>query len=337
MKREIDEDSLFEIIVGTYEEYLVGFKFILTDDAPKLIQTVANHSHKGSLKCLATYDRYLASGGSDENIHLYDFKVRKQGGMLMHHSGTVTCMKFTPDGSHLVTCGEDGSIAIVAVGSWMLRKIWPKAHKEQAVHWITIHPTGRLALSIGADKTIKTWNLIKGKHAYTTNIASVAPRPEFIEWSSCGEYFGLVYGTNVDIYSMATGAVTNTVKVGFRITCIQFLENQRFCVGTWEGSVICHEFLTGNKIWEIESKNEVRIKSVAVADNWLVVGNSEGNIFVYALKKDKKPKEKASIASSCRITCLVLSRMLSDEELKEAKKKRKRKSFATGRMATVKR
>lgn len=54
------------------------------------------------------------------------------------------------------------------------------------------------------------------------------PRPEFIEWSVCGEYFGLVRGSLVDIYVMASGAVQATVKVDGRITCVVFLEVGRF-------------------------------------------------------------------------------------------------------------
>ncbi|CAA9999500.1 unnamed protein product, partial [Nesidiocoris tenuis] len=50
---------------------------------------------------------------------------------------TVTCMKFTPDGSHLITCGEDGVIGIVAVGSWMLCKVWTRAHKDMGM--ITVY------------------------------------------------------------------------------------------------------------------------------------------------------------------------------------------------------
>ena len=35
---------------------------------------------------------------------------------------------------------------------------------------VTIHPSGKLALSVSKDKTLRTWNLLKGRAAYTTNI-----------------------------------------------------------------------------------------------------------------------------------------------------------------------
>lgn len=38
------------------------------------------------------------------------------------------------------------------------------------VYNFAIHPTGKMALSISKDKTMKTWNLMTGRCAYTTNI-----------------------------------------------------------------------------------------------------------------------------------------------------------------------
>ena len=35
---------------------------------------------------------------------------------------------------------------------------------------ISIHPSGKLALSAGKDKTLRTWNLMTAKAAYITNI-----------------------------------------------------------------------------------------------------------------------------------------------------------------------
>lgn len=49
--------------------------------------------------------------------------------MKLFVSGTVTSLKFTPERGHLMSCSEDGSIAIFRVGSWQLEKVWATAHK----------------------------------------------------------------------------------------------------------------------------------------------------------------------------------------------------------------
>ena len=39
-----------------------------------------------------------------------------------------------------------------------------------AVTLMSIHPNGKLALTVGTDATLRTWNLVKGRQAYATNL-----------------------------------------------------------------------------------------------------------------------------------------------------------------------
>lgn len=41
---------------------------------------------------------------------------------------------------------------------------------RNSVNCISIHPSGKMALSVSKDKTLRTWNLIKGRSAYVTNM-----------------------------------------------------------------------------------------------------------------------------------------------------------------------
>ena len=41
---------------------------------------------------------------------------------------------------------------------------------RKPVNCISIHPTGKMALSVSKDMTLRTWNLIKGRSAYVTNL-----------------------------------------------------------------------------------------------------------------------------------------------------------------------
>jgi WD40 repeat protein len=51
--------------------------------------------------------------------------------MLTFDAGTVNCLTFSPNGSHLLSGGEDGSIAVFRTGSWQLEKVFAKAHKGE--------------------------------------------------------------------------------------------------------------------------------------------------------------------------------------------------------------
>jgi hypothetical protein len=48
---------------------------------------------------------------------------------------------------------------------------------------------GKIALSTGKDKMLKTWNLIKGRSAYVTNIKKEGT---IVKWSPSGKFYALV-------------------------------------------------------------------------------------------------------------------------------------------------
>lgn len=53
----------------------------------------------------------------------------------------MTDLQFTPEQSHLISCSQDGSVAIYRVGSWQMEKVWTEAHKGTGIdvgslsHW----------------------------------------------------------------------------------------------------------------------------------------------------------------------------------------------------------
>jgi protein MAK11 len=51
--------------------------------------------------------------------------------MCNFYAGTVNCLSFSPNGSHLLSGADDGSIAVVRTGSWRVEKVFAKAHKGE--------------------------------------------------------------------------------------------------------------------------------------------------------------------------------------------------------------
>lgn len=75
----------------------------------------------------------------------------------------VNHVRFTPDSSHLFSASSDGSLAATRTGSWISEGLWKAPHGGKSINHISIHPSGKLALTLGADLTLKTWNLVKGR------------------------------------------------------------------------------------------------------------------------------------------------------------------------------
>ncbi len=69
------------------------------------------------MKCLASAGQYVASGGADDLIHLYDLKNDKDLSFLMNPGeGAITALEFfVPKGAYNPTHLLSGALAITEV------------------------------------------------------------------------------------------------------------------------------------------------------------------------------------------------------------------------------
>jgi protein MAK11 len=81
--------------------------------------------------------------------------------------GSITELHF-PSRSHLISTSEDGTIAIFHARDWVVLRVL-KGHKGR-VNSVGIHPSGKVALSVGADKTLRMWDLMRGKGSASTKL-----------------------------------------------------------------------------------------------------------------------------------------------------------------------
>jgi len=93
-----------------------------------------------------------------------------------------------------------------------------KAH-EGGVIDISVHPSGKLALSVGKDRALKTWNLVKGRTGYVTNLKGVA---DSVKWSPSGDFYAVSIDSRVDIYGTSSAKVVYSIAFGKRASIIVF-------------------------------------------------------------------------------------------------------------------
>ncbi|XP_023703551.1 p21-activated protein kinase-interacting protein 1-like [Cryptotermes secundus] len=318
-----------EIIVGTYEEFLLGYKTIKKEDAKcYLVQSFADHSHRASIRSVCANGKFLASGSADETIHVYDMNARKESGILVHHIGTVNCLSFSPNGSHLLSGGEDGSIAIFRTGSWQLEKVFAEAHKGEAVTLLSVHPSGKLALSVGTDATLRTWNLVKGRQAYATNLGKnrtgKGRAVSCLLWSPDGSMYVIAVGTEVSVYDVHTAGIMHTFQLAKKVTCICFSQVTQLVVGDEGGGLSVHSISDREQLNTFDAHKH-RVKSVSFISikdkHFLASASSSGQIKLWNCKGGKL-REICHTNSDCRITCLLMleapqSRQLNQKHIKE--------------------
>ena len=100
----------YEILVGTYEEYVIGYKLVSqlkSSTKYDLVQDFTVKAHVGPVRCLTTGSKYAISGGSDEQCKIFDMDKRVEHGVLCHHDGTVSCVATHQPTSHLLTASDD--------------------------------------------------------------------------------------------------------------------------------------------------------------------------------------------------------------------------------------
>lgn len=299
----------FEIVVGTYEQYLLGYKVNNIVNEYKMEKTFATHGHYSSIRSVDSNKYYLASGGADDFVYLYDLRYRIECARLMHHNGTVNCVAFSPETSHLFTCSNDGTIAAIRCGNWQIEKHWLKPHKGLAVNTLAIHPTGKIALSTGADGVLRTWNLVKGRQAYATNLVPRlqldAKNVNVLKWSPSGEKYLLAVNQRVDVYSVELAGIDSEIKVDSKIVCVEFLKDDLIAVGLENGHIKFYDLDKSAETAETIA-HDVRVKCMAFKDDLLVTASSSGEMKLWKYGRNTLNMLE-SVNIGARITCVSLA------------------------------
>jgi protein MAK11 len=94
-------------------------------------------------------------------------RKRKELGSLLQHEGSITTIQFFSK-TYMFSGSEDGTICIWRTKDWECLKIL-KGHKGR-VNSLAIHPSGKIALSVSIDKTVRLWNLLTGQKADVNKI-----------------------------------------------------------------------------------------------------------------------------------------------------------------------
>ncbi|EDO15824.1 hypothetical protein Kpol_1057p12 [Vanderwaltozyma polyspora DSM 70294] len=346
----------FRVIVGSYEHNILCLSLDLSLATPVFTPIFHFQAHSLSVKCLDISKRYLVSGSNDEHIRIYDLQKRKELGTLMAHQGSITDLKFST--SREVTEGGngDGKTDAVVEGSgsgskWLLSagddnkiiiwrvKDWEnfgalKGHTAR-INSIDIHPSNKVAVSVGEDHTIRLWNLMTVKKAAILKLKKYSQNGQFVRWAGeNGEFFVVALLNKILVYKTATGKVVNEIDM-VRKT-IMHMEIQRvsgeeyLAVGLSDGNV--NFYKTSNITKDEDNNNESefallghsnRVKDFKFYRNehglYLVTIGSDGKIVVWDMDK----KEQIAVYDSGeRLNCLAVC----DESVEKYETMKKRNS-----------
>ncbi|KAB0396797.1 hypothetical protein E2I00_013287, partial [Balaenoptera physalus] len=274
-----------------------------------------HHAHTASLSAVAVSSRFVVTGSKDETIHIYDMKKKIDHGALFAlkmnvnsaclgvSTGTITCLKFHGN-RHLISGAEDGLICVWDAKKWeCLKSI--KAHKGH-VTFLSIHPSGKLALSVGTDKTLRTWNLVEGRSAFIKNIKQNA---HIVEWSPRGEKYVVVILNKIDVYQLDTASVSGTITNEKRVSSVTFLSESVLAVAGDEEVVRffdCDSLMCLSEFKAHENRVKDMFSFETPEHRIIVTASSDGFIKMWKLKEDKgvSPSLLCEVNTNARLTCL---------------------------------
>ncbi|KAH7890993.1 WD40-repeat-containing domain protein [Phlebopus sp. FC_14] len=348
--------SSFKIIAGSYEKLLYGLDGTVTPSDSgyefHLKPIFIFPAHVSCIKAVAaspTGGKWLATGSADEIVKVWDLGRRKEIGGLMHHEGSITYLQF-PSRSHLLSASEDGTLCLFHARDWaVLRSL--KGHKGR-VNSVAVHPSGKVALSVGQDKTLRMWDLMRGKGSASVKLGKEG---EVVRWSITGSNFVVQSQSSIEVFS-TNMVLQHTVTHPSRIQSVRFCkrvngEGELLLVAAEDKKVSVYEVLKDPeqlpKIIAEMIGHLNRVKAVETLDIALPASSStdarkmttivctissDGKIFVYDLAElPEKVQDNPQLrpvaeydTKGTRLTCLTIAEGRPAGESKTINGKRKR-------------
>jgi WD40 repeat protein len=171
--------------------------------------------HTGPVRCVAYSPdgRWLASGGEDGTLRLWDLAGRQTVRFWANLSESVEAVAFTPDGSLLLAGRADGELT--AVDPTVAQPKWRQAAHGNGVRAVLAHPDGMRAFTVGWDREVYAWSL--SDSARTRLISPLQAAPASAALSPDGETLavGLSHApgatAKVFLIDTARGQIHNTL------------------------------------------------------------------------------------------------------------------------------
>lgn len=304
---------------GSYEGGLHGW---LVEEDGSLALRFSFAAHHGCIRAVAFLPsrRLLVSGGDDEVLRIFSLRSMKQLGEAGAQQGTLTALCFCGS-CHCLSASSDGTICVWRVSDWS--RVHVLGGHKGSVLSVASHPSGRMALSTGVDRTLRLWDLTRGCCSFITRTKGAA---QLARWSlDGGRYLSAVAG-RVEVRDVAAAAAETVAIVDHTTVVLDAaFVGIAWCFATTEaaGSLALWS-AEGTCLWRRRRAATARVKALAVvtlpADiageddlaTWsrtraLAAATSDGNVeiwrFVAPEDHDRGPEVKTAVGT--RLTCLV--------------------------------
>jgi hypothetical protein len=192
---------------------------------------------------------------------------------------------------------------------------------------IAIHPTGKLAFSVAKDRTLRMWNLVKGRIAYIRRLEKEA---SLVLLSQSGNRYALCFGNDLTVFNSSNAENIGTLEHPQRIHAAAFASDDLIvCAGEDKTLYVWKVTSTtggGQLVAKVTHKDlDMRIRCLQIVQvekdtkklPLVVVATSNGVVQVWDLEDLKldalapeesnanvQPMASTKLLSKARLTCL---------------------------------
>lgn len=129
---------------------------------------------------------------------------------------------------------------------------------------LSIHPSGKLALSTSRDSTLRIWDLIKGRCSYHHILDAIA---DVVAFSPSGALYALVAGNKVTIHRIGQeqeAGLSGELPHPWRVMCLAWADDAVLLTGTEAGSIHAWNVATSMQTCEKVKAHQTRLRGLAV-------------------------------------------------------------------------
>ncbi|ETO14549.1 G-protein beta WD-40 repeats containing protein [Reticulomyxa filosa] len=169
-------------------------------------------------------------------------------GYLKGHSGPVTCVQFSPDGSKIVSCSWDKTIQLWDVSSG--KQLQCLEGHSDSIFSVQFSPDGTKIVSSSFDKTIRLWDASSGKHlrtleGHSNSIVSVQFSPSGDRIASGS------WDKTIRLWDVSSGKQLQCLEGHlYYVTCVQFSpDGTKVVSGSYDKTV---------RLWDISSGEQIQ-------------------------------------------------------------------------------
>ncbi|XP_073048233.1 uncharacterized protein [Primulina eburnea] len=311
------------LLAGSYERFIWGYS--VKSSALTLTPLFSFPSHLSTIKCVAVSGSAAVSGGNDDTIKIYDLSTSSEIGSL-HQSSAVSSLAFyTPPSlsfpRNLVSADAQGCVSIYDADPFVHLKT-VKAHKK-GVNSISIHPSGKLALTVGHDDCLAMVNLVRGRRSFYCRLNKES---SIVQFDGTGDKFFMVVDEKITVHESEDAKLIFELDNGKKVLCAAPGSKGILFTGGEDRSIKAWDTGSGKVVYSIGDAHTARVKGIVVLskscdgsgeDDPVIVASasSDGVIRIWDVRMihEGKPIPVAEANTKSRLTCLSGSSIKSSK------------------------